>query len=167
MTDTTARILAKGCESTGITEDIARKLFDKGAGSTLMAVVELRVVRPHGPDTEDKRSVDLQLLQVHPAWGDQGLEDHLRNLTRSMHNARQMTSEDGQTMISTQSDVEPTVEEVTKAGKMHEPHEYVQAPDKADGQGCDVCGNPEFAKVHDASEKPEGTDAEPAAPEEE
>lgn len=155
MSDTTAKIRAKGCENTGLDEELARRLHDGKPGKHLMAIVELRYVQPHGPDTEGKRAVDLVITQLEPTE-DSNVEEHLRNLQRQLYYERQLAAGgDGQLQLNTQSDVEPTVEETLLAGKRFEPHDYVQDPAKPAGQGCDTCGKPEFAKIHDAADRPD------------
>lgn len=115
MSATTAKIRAKGCETTGLNEDLARKLFDAGAGKYLMAVIELEVVQPHGPDVEGKRSVDLVITQVEPAT-DTKLDEHLRDLTRALHANRKLHDENEQPTLDTGDDIEPTVAGVMAAG---------------------------------------------------
>lgn len=156
MPETTAKIRAKGCEKTGLDEDLALKLHGK-PGTYLMAIVELKVQMPHGPDAEGKRAVDLVITGLEPVTDADGLDEHVRLLQRRLYHDRQLHSEerDGQLSISTQSDVEPSVEEVMQAGKRHEPHDYIQAPGEADNQVCDVCGKPEFAQLHHAGDEPE------------
>lgn len=143
MTDTTAKILAKGLESTGVTEELANELF-RNVGRHFMAIVELEVVYPHGPNTEGKRRIDLRLTQVEPAIDD-NLDDHLRNLTRVLHYNRQVEKE-GPTLDGGE---ERTVDDVLSSGRKHEPHPYLASTLSVDDNAvCDVCGQHEGAAVH-------------------
>lgn len=85
MTDTTAKIRSKGCESTGLTEQIASR---SGAhlGSHLMAVVELRA-EARTDDAEGKHVVHYVITQIEPAVNERA-EDHLRELSRTLHAQR-------------------------------------------------------------------------------
>jgi hypothetical protein len=165
MTDTTAKIRAKGLESTGITEEIANQMFGQ-VGRHFMAIVELEVVEPHGPNTEGKRRVDLVLTQVEPAM-DKVLDEHLRELTRTVYQNRVLQSEDAQLQIETAGDVEPSVEDIIAARQAadaaDQPHEFVD-----DGTGdCDICdgpkGNPIHAQLQDLPDEP-GLDADATDP---
>lgn len=143
MTDTTAKVLAKGCENTGLTEEIASDLFRK-VGSHFMAIVELEVVYPHGPNTDGKRRIDLRLKQVEPAMDD-NLSEHLRELTRTLHYNRQVATH-GPTLDGAD---EPSVDDVLAAGAKHRPHPYLASTLSLDDDAiCDVCGQHEGAPVH-------------------
>lgn len=157
MTDTTAKIRAKGCENTGITEEIANKMFH-AVGSHYMAIVELEVAEPHGPTTDGKRRVDLTLTQVWPAEDD-NLNDHLRELTRVLHQNKGIVGADGtrqQILLEEGSDgrdgVEPTVDQVIAANPGLKPHPYVSSQlaidDTENGPVCDVCGKTEADRIH-------------------
>ncbi|WP_154402722.1 hypothetical protein [Nocardioides speluncae] len=115
MTDTTAKIRAKGLESTGVTEEIANQMFTQ-VGRHFMAIVEMRVEEPHGPNAEGKRRVDLILTQVEPC-NDDNLDSHLRELCRGLHYNRKLHDADQQLEIDTQDDIEPKVADVIAAGK--------------------------------------------------
>lgn len=143
MTDTTARILAKGCEATGLTEEIANKLFTK-VGSHFMAIVELEVVYPHGPNTDGKRRIDLHLKQVEPAM-DPNLEEHLRELTRTLYFNRQV---DQPLPGTSGDDINPDLKTVLAGGARFEPHPFLPV-DAADDDGiCDVCGQVQDRPQH-------------------
>lgn len=114
MTDTTAQILAKGCQATGITEELARKYHDN-LGIKVMAIVELQATS-RTEDTDGKESVKLHLLSVEPAT-DPGVSDHLRNLQRAMYHGRKLHSEDDQPQIDGIDDIEPTVKDVLAQGQ--------------------------------------------------
>lgn len=161
MSDTTAKINTATGAGTGIDEELARKLFDKGAGATLMATVELRVVRPHGPDLDGKRQVDLNIIGLQPVYEDAETEEHLRNLGRRLwHERKVATTGEELPLDDVQAGAEPTVAEVRKAGKQYEPHEFIQAPGELDNQVCDMCGKPKFAQIHDDIPDPAALDAD-------
>jgi hypothetical protein len=168
MTDTTANIRSKGCETTGLTEEIARKLADGKPGKRLMAVVELEYVMPHGPDKEGKRKIDLVISLLEPAPS-QMTEDHLRELTRSFHYERKLQTEGEELPLGQEGD-EPTVEQVTTAGKALEPHDFVPTQE-GDATICDVCGeDADDARHHipaDLEDEPSEEPAEPSAAEDE
>ena len=109
MTDTTAQIAAKGCQSTGITEDLAIKLHDQ-LGKKVMAVVEL-VAEARSEKKDGKQKVVLSILSVEPAT-ENIAEDHLRNFQRAMFMNRRLHSEEEQPTLDTGDDVEPTVADV-------------------------------------------------------
>lgn len=174
MTDTTAKIRAKGLNATGVTEDIATRLADAESGH-LIAVVELKVEEVHKKVDGDRR-VDLVITTLEPAV-DKIAEDHLREFQRALYYNRavdeaQPTLDDGP---------EPTVNEVLGRGQSlleHDddgeviglwdgntddaqapaltPHEYQDTADSVCGrQGC---GQPAFAAIH-----MDATDEDPAA----
>lgn len=114
MTDTTAKIRAKGLDATGVTEEIADEMYAH-KGKHYMAIVELNVDETHDR-ADGKRKVDLVFTQVEPALDDR-LDEHLRELTRTLHYNRKLHSPDEQLQIDTLDDVEPTVEGVVAAGQ--------------------------------------------------
>lgn len=110
MTDTVAKIAAKGCNATGITEELATRLHDQ-LGKKLMAVVELEAAA-RTEKSDGNQAVQLRILSVEPAT-DQLAEDHLREFARALYYNRavdeaQPTLDDGP---------EPTVKEVLGRGK--------------------------------------------------
>jgi hypothetical protein len=158
--DYVAKIRAKGCANTGITEDLARELHAR-PGRRIMAIVELKVEERH-EKAEGQNRVDLVIEQVEPAT-EQILEDHLRELTRTKHQNRVLQSEDAQLQIETASDLEPSVEQIVAARQAADaadrPHAYVDL----NGE-CEVCeaplGNPIHAELQDLPADVD--DAEPA-----
>jgi hypothetical protein len=156
MTDTTAKIRAKGLEATGVTEEIANQMFTQ-VGKHFMFICEAKVEEPHGPNAEGKRRVDLILTQVEPAM-DQVLEDHLRELTRTVYQNRVLTSEDAQLQIETAADLEPSVEDIIAARQAADaadrPHEFVD-----DGAGdCEACDGPKANPIHAELDDPDEAD---------
>jgi hypothetical protein len=114
VTDYTARIRAKGLDATGVTEAIARKLYDN-LGTYTMAIVELRAEKRFD-DADGSHGVELVLTQVEPSE-DGRLDDHLRNLTKALHTNRVLNSEDQQLQLDTADDISPKVTDVIAAGQ--------------------------------------------------
>lgn len=162
MTDTHAHIASKGCDATGITEDIAAELFQQ-VGRSIMAIVEIQVADKSGPNLKGKRKVHMVLEQIEPAM-DPSLDEHLRELTRTLFYNRKV--DEGQPTLDG-DDVEPKVADVLAAGARYRPHPYMTSQlaidDSEAGPVCDVCGRIEDAAVHQA----EQSDDDPDEPDEE
>lgn len=132
---TTAKIASKGCNGTGITEDLAQTLHNQ-LGRKVLAVVEL-VAETRSEKRNGDESVSLSILTVEPAPN--GItEDHLRELARSFHYERQLA--DGQLQIETGDDIEPKVADVLAAGDRFRPHPFLPADAANDNGICEVCG---------------------------
>ncbi|WP_028472983.1 hypothetical protein [Nocardioides alkalitolerans] len=103
MPDTTAQILRKGCETTGIDEDMAARMIHR-VGGRVMAIVELQIKKPHGPDLEGKRSIDLIINQINPVPLDDetGLDERLRNVARTLDYNRRVATGDEPTLDGTE-----------------------------------------------------------------
>lgn len=114
MTDYIAKIRAKGLDSTGVTEEVARKMH-ANRGAYYMAIVELKVKRTDDDD-DGQHGVDLILTQVEPAT-DTKLDDHLRELCRALHAARKLHGEDEQPQLDGVDDIEPKVSDVIARGQ--------------------------------------------------
>lgn len=112
--DYTARIRAKGLDSTGVTEDIARTMY-ANRGGHYMAIVELRVDETHDK-ADGQHKVDLIVTQVEPAT-EPKLDSHLRDLTRALYANRKLHDEDEQPELDGVGDVEPTVDQVMARGR--------------------------------------------------
>lgn len=147
---TTAKIAAKGCQSTGITEDLADTLH-ANLGRKVIAVVEL-VAEARTENRNGDEKVTLSILTVEPA-PNTATENHLRELARSFHYERQLA--DGQLRIDTGDDLEPKVADVLAAGAGHLPHPYLASGLSIDEGACDVCGLLEDAPVHHMDEADE------------
>ncbi len=143
MTDYTAQLKAKGLDATGVTEEIARDLYNR-LGSHMMFIVEGRVdSRTEGTDGAHK--VQLTLTMVEPATDDT-LDDHLRELARTLHFNRAIDTD--QPMLDGGDGINPKVGDVIAAGHRHRPHPFLPV-DAADDNGiCDVCGLVDNAGVH-------------------
>jgi hypothetical protein len=120
---TTAKIAAKGCNGTGITDDIAEALR---LGQTLVVVAEL-VVEAHHEKRNGDEAVVLNILTVEPATKD-FVEDYLRNMQRALHYERKLI-EDGPQMKLPGDHDDPSVDDVIAQGKG-----VLAEPDNPDGQ---------------------------------
>lgn len=146
---TTAQIAAKGCQSTGITEEMAETLHNN-LGKTLVAVVELRADN-RTENLKGDEKVSLSILTVEPA-PNADTEAHLRELARAFHYERKLADgKHDQTLPMPGDSPEPQVSDVLAAGKALEPHEFVEAPDDSNlgHKVCDVCGEGENDISHD------------------
>lgn len=111
-----AKIRSKGLDNTGVTEDVAKDMFNTLGRSTL-AIVELEHKRKIDDD-DTGRTVELVVRLIEPSTSET-LDAHLRELMRTMHQNRVLTAEDQQLQIETMDDLEPTVEGVIAAGQVH------------------------------------------------
>lgn len=141
---TTAKIAAKGCKNTGLTEDIAKTLHDN-LGKTIIAVVELTAdARTENRDGDETVKLNIGMIEVAP----EGMAaDHVRELARSFHYERRL-AEDGPTITHELEGPEPKVAEVLAAGARHRPHPFLPDDPSSEQPICDVCGQIEPAAVH-------------------
>lgn len=89
---TTAKIKAKGCSATGLTEDIATKLYNT-KGTRILAIVELKSDKTH-ESADGDRQVDLSIETIEPVvdGGLNGtLDEHVRNIAAALYRNRQLT----------------------------------------------------------------------------
>lgn len=127
--DYTATIRGKGLDGTGVTEDIAKSMYHT-KGKRTLAIVEL--VHKRQVDDEDTgRKVELAISLLEPSTSPE-LDDHLRELTKTMHQNRVLKSTDDQLQIDTLDAVEPTVEQVIEAGKQHIAETDDELPEKGE-----------------------------------
>ena len=108
---TTAKIAAKGCNGTGITDEIAENLR---LGQTLVVVAEL-VVEAHHEKRNGDEAVVLNILTVEPATKD-FVEDYLRNMQRALHYERKLI-EDGPQLQVPGDHAEASTQDVIDQGK--------------------------------------------------
>lgn len=95
MTDTNVKIRAKGCASTGITDELATKLYAK-KGSHLVAIVELKVDETHEKADGD-RKVDLVITELEPVVDGNlnGIvEETVRKIQRALYMNRAIGTDD-------------------------------------------------------------------------
>lgn len=142
--DYTARIRAKGLDNTGVTEDIAKSMFNSLGRSTL-AIVELEHKRKIDDD-DTGRTVELVIRMIEPSTSET-LDTHLRELTKTMHQNRVLTADDQQLQIETAEDLEPTIEGVIAAGQAHiaETDDELPDPDNEEAEGA---GDDPYSQVH-------------------
>lgn len=160
MTDTTANIAAKGCNSTGITENLAEKLHAQ-LGKKVMAVVEL-VAESRAENLKGKDKVTLSILTIEPA-PDHHTEEHLRELARAFYFERAL--DEAQPTLDG-AGPERTVKDVMAAGAAHRPHPFLPVDAAQEDGICDVCGTVQSAGVHSTQEvlvDLEGDEDEPDA----
>ena len=144
MSDTHAKIAAKGLAFTGFTEELASELFHK-VGTHLMAIVDLQVVDRSGPNVKDKRQVHLIIDGIEPATDDD-MAEHLRELSRVGYLNRAHAN--GTATINSELDNERTVADVMAAGARHRPHPFLPVDASIENGICDVCGAIEATAVH-------------------
>ncbi|MDP9820408.1 hypothetical protein [Nocardioides massiliensis] len=112
MSDTTAKIRAKGLNATGITDDMATRFADQESGH-LIAVVELEVAAVSKNVTSGDRAVDLVITHIEPATTTLA-EDHLREFQRALFYNRKV--DDNGDQLPLDGGDEPTVEQVRGHG---------------------------------------------------
>lgn len=151
--DYTAKIRAKGLDTTGVTEQLASEMY-RNRGRHYIAIVELKVDETH-EKADGTRKVDLILTQVEPATTTD-LEEHLRELTRVGYLNRQKV--DGQMAIDESLGQERTVADVLASGKSMRPHPFIAVDASQDNPICDVCGGIEASAVHSTQEVLEETE---------
>lgn len=111
-----AKVRGKGLENTGVTEDLAKTMYGT-LGRSTMAIVRL-VHKRQINDDDTGRTVELVIDLLEPSTSTD-LDEHLRELTRTLHQNRALKADDQQLEINTLDDVEPTVEQVIAAGAQH------------------------------------------------
>jgi len=143
MTDqTTATIKAKGCQNTGITDDLADRYYHQ-LGSHLVAVVELEV-HDRSEDADGNQRVQFRIKTIEPVVDDAKTEQVVREIARALHGSRRLKSDGPMLPIDGASDVEPTVEEVVANNPGVIPHDYAAT---TTGE-CDICGRTEDDIIH-------------------
>lgn len=154
--DYAASITTKGLDGTGLTEDVARKLYSR-RGRKAMAVVELVV-----DETSDKRDgthkVALAIAGLELVLDHTDIENHLRDLQQTIYANRQRA--DGQMAIDEQLGGERTVADVLASGKSHRPHPFIVVDASVENPICDVCGGIEASAVHSTQDVLEGPDGD-------
>lgn len=162
--DYTATVKSKRCKNTGMTEEVIRRLHGQ-PGARVMAIVELCVDDAHNKH-DAPNHVDFTIEQLVPFLEDRD-ETHLRQLTRSAHQARVLNSDDQQLAIDTADDLEPSVEKIVAARQAadaaDQPHVYA-----GEASECEICdaprGNPIHVAVEDVpddADQPADQEAEP------
>lgn len=153
---TTAKIAAKGCTNTGLTEAHAKTLHDQ-LGKTIIAIVEITSeARTETKAGDEQVKLSIGMIEVAPDIA----EDHVRELARSFHYERRL-AEDGPTLTEDDGP-EPKVTDVLAAGARHRPHPYLASTLSTDDNAvCDVCGQHEAAAVHSTQDTlPDGDETD-------
>lgn len=117
MTDTTARIKAKGLDSTGVTEQVARSYFDR-LGSHHLAIVEYSV-DSRSVDADGHQQVQLVLTAVEPVVDgdlDGQLDDHVRTIQKALYRNRKLAEGDDTPLPLDSDGPEPRVKDVLAQG---------------------------------------------------
>lgn len=149
MTDITVKIAAKGCDNTGITDEIANRLH-ANLGHKIVAVVEL-VSEARTEKRDGNEAVTLSILTLEPAPDTQTTE-HLRELARAFHFERRLEEGDpGQMRLD--DNIEPKVADVIAAGHRHTPHPFLPDDAAKDTPICDLCGGIEASAVHEVQDE--------------
>lgn len=112
MPDTTAKIRAKGLDTTGVTEELANQMFAH-PGKHYMLIVEAKVEEVHRK-VDGTQRVDLVLTQVEPAT-DERLDEHLRELTRTLYYNRGLN--DAQPQLGDDNGPDPKISDVIRDGQ--------------------------------------------------
>jgi hypothetical protein len=141
MTDTTAKVRAKGCDSTGITEAIASTLY-ANKGQRIMAIIELHAVERH-EKADGGRRVDLTIELLEPTTDD-AMSEHLRELTRTLYRNRALA--EGQLAID--DTLTPSIGDAIAAGAQYRPHPFIPVDASNDNGICDVCGGLDLNGIH-------------------
>lgn len=118
MTDTNVKIRAKGCANTGVTDELATKLYGN-KGGRIMAIVELKVDETHEKADGD-RKVDLVITELEPVVDgalNGRLDEHVRTIQAALFRNRALLENGGDTLPFEEGGVEPTVEGVMAAGQ--------------------------------------------------
>lgn len=118
MTDTNVKIRAKGCANTGVTDELATKLYSN-KGGRIMAIVELKVDETHEKADGD-RKVDLVITELEPVVDgalNGRLDEHVRTIQAALFRNRALLENGGDTLPFEEGGVEPTVEGVMAAGQ--------------------------------------------------
>lgn len=118
MTDTTCQIKAKGCDSTGITEQIARSYYDN-LGSHHIAIIEYKV-DSRTIDADGNQKVQLAISTIEPVTAADAdtrdrLDEHLRTIQAALYRNRKLAEGDEELPLG--DGPEPTVSEVLAQGQ--------------------------------------------------
>lgn len=148
MTETTAKVRAKGLNATGFTETLATRYADQDLGQRFLAVVELKTEFV-GEDAEGNRRLELIITQLEPAQN-KDMEEHLRRLSRSAFYERKLKSSDQPLPIDGKDDLEPKVSEVLASGKyLEEEPEPEPVPEDAAEDVKEDAAEEEHPSEHD------------------
>ena len=148
---TTAKIAAKGCTNTGLTEEIASRLHDQ-LGKTIVAVVELTAeARSENKAGDEQVKLTIGTIEVAP---NSLTEDHLRDLARAFHYERKL-AEDGPQLMEPGDGPEPKVADVLQLGRS------VITPDDDGETRLLTDDDVDQLALDDDTDDPDATDDEP------
>lgn len=153
MTNTSAKILSKGCDKTGITTELAQQLY-AGGRTSILAIVELEVVQDHTNRVSGKNAVDLAITTIEPVVSnstviEERAQDDIRRVAKALFVNRKMG--DGEQL--TFDDNEPVLADVLAATEA-----LVVTDDNGDVTGL-YDGEPTYEPAQD-SEAPEDQPAD-------
>lgn len=149
MSDYTASINSKGCDKTGVTEDLASELYH-GGRSTMLAIVELSVVKDSNNHVTGTKGVQLMIDTIEPVvCGNSEIEERAQNDIRRVMRALFMNRKMAEGETLPLDDTEPKLADVLSA---------TEALVKTDEAGA-------VAGLYDGSEGDGSEPAEPEAPE--
>lgn len=117
MSDTTAKIRAKGLQSTGVTEDLARRMYANGGH--YLAIVDLKVARTIENLDEGTDAVELVIDAIEPVVDgklDGTLVDHVRNIQAALYRNRKLHEEGEELPLGDQDGPTPSVKDVLAQG---------------------------------------------------
>lgn len=118
MTDYTAKISERGCDKTGITEELIAQCYNGGRGE-LVAIVNLKPAREHRDLGTGNKKLDFVITEIEPVIATNGdierqLAEHIRTITAALYRNRAIA--DGELPFDGEDSNEPTVPEVLAAG---------------------------------------------------
>jgi hypothetical protein len=108
----TAKIRTRGCDNTGVTEQVAKEMF-RNMGGTTLAIVELEHVRQINESSGDHK-VELTLGFIEPVAPGSKTEDVVRELSRALYRDRR--GQDGE-LPGTEGAGERSTDDVTAAAE--------------------------------------------------
>lgn len=170
MTDTTAKIRAKGLDSTGVTEELARRMH-ANIGGHYLAIIDLRVARQLNDD-DGGHGVELVIDQIEPVVDgklDGAIVDHVRDIQAALYRNRKLLDEGEQLPLDDDGGPTPAVKDILAQGlglfddepdddedgpdpddPTFEPHPFADGPDAL----CVACRQPAGANVHHTDREP-------------
>lgn len=116
MTDTTAKIRAKGLDATGVTKTLARTMH-ANVGGHYLAIVDLRVVRQLNDD-DGSHGVELVIDQIEPVVDGKlngALIDHVRDIQAALYRNRKLA--EGDEELPLEDGPEPKVRDIIAQGE--------------------------------------------------
>lgn len=122
MSDYSVTINARGCDKTGITEELIASLYNGGRNEVL-AMVTLKPVKEHLDRNTGKKRLDLVILEIEPVVAKNGkvetqLDEHLRIIKSALHYERGLLENGGDQLPFGEEDgPAPRVADILQQGK--------------------------------------------------